>query len=656
MKIASRLIVLCFIFGSSAFASIDKQRIAVDSTILVMPESNHKVDSLLGFLSAIKDTTEVRRIFNVTLNLAERLNYTEGVIRLYDVVGVIHRNLSNYSTALIYHRKGLELAESTGNLKLKMQALNNIGVVYRRLDESKLAIDVHMQALKIAEKLSDLRNTCISLNSIGNIYVALGQYQQALSFFRRALAIETQLKNYWGMSINFQNIGVVFESGNELDSALHYYKKSLEFDILAKKESGIAICYNSIGKIYIKMQKYKEAENYFQKALAINLTIGDKVYIADSYSNLAHMFLHLGNTGEAINYYSQSAEISKQIGSKMRSQEAYQGLSDCYEAKNDYKEAMKYHKLAVLYHDSIRSEYNTKHLALLQTQYDTEKQKHQIEILSREKKTSQLIVALLSIITLAGITVSVFGYRNANQRRKIDKQALDLKEQKIRELEKDQQIIATHAVLKGEETERGRLARDLHDGLGGLLSGIRLTLSSGKTNYLVSMENSQVFDNAITLLDQSIRELRRVAHNMMPETLVKYGLKDALHDFCHSLEVVGGPKITFSYWGEEARFDRSLETTLYRIAMELINNSVKHAQANEIMIQLVKETRRVYLTVQDDGIGFNCADTDCLNSSGLRNIRARVESFNGRLDIYSKPGEGTEIGVEFKIENNFFKS
>ncbi len=649
MKIASRLIVLIFFFGSPAFASIDKQRIAVDSTILVMPESNPKVDSLLRFLSVIKDTTEVRRIFNVTLNLAEKLEYTEGVIRSYEVVGVIHRNLSNYSAALLYHRKGLEVAESAGNQKLKMQALNNIGVVYRRLDECKLAIDFHMQALKIAEKINDLRNICISLNSIGNIYVALGQYPKALTFFRRALTLETHLKNYWGMSINFQNIGVVFESENNLDSALHYYKESLRFDILAKKESGIAICYNSIGKVYIKMQKYGDAEKYFRKALTMNLAIGDKVYIADSYSNLAHMFLHIGNTGEAIKYYSQSAEISKQIGSKMRSQEAYKGLSDCYEAKNDYKEAMKYHKMSVLYHDSIRSENNTKHLALLQTQYDTEKQKHQIEILHKEKKTSQLIVALLSIITFAGITVSVFGHRNARQRRKIDQQALDLKEQKIRELEKDQQIIATHAVLQGEESERGRLARDLHDGLGGLLSGIRLTLSSGRTNYLMSMENPQVFDNAINLLDQSIRELRRVAHNMMPETLVKFGLKDALHDFCNSLEVVGGPKINFSYWGEETRFDRSLETTLYRIAMELINNSVKHARANDIMIQLVQEPQRVYLTVQDDGIGFNPAAIDSLNSSGLRNIKARVESYNGRLDIFARPGEGAEIGVEFKI-------
>jgi signal transduction histidine kinase len=650
MKIASRLLVLVFFFVLTSFASTDKQRTAIDSVILVMPESNQKVDSLLRFLSNIKDTTEARRIFNVAMNLANKLNHAEGTIGLYDAIGVIHRNLSYYNTALVYHRKALEMAETSGNLKLKMKALNNIGVVYRRIDESKLAIDFHMDALKIAEKLNDPRNTCISLNSIGNIYVALGQYKQALTFFRRALVIETQQKNYWGISINLQNIGVVFESENNLDSALHYYKESLRFDILAKKESGIAICYNSIGEVYIKLHKYQEAEEYFRKALAINLTIGDKVYIADSYSNLAHTFLHLGNTSKAIQYYLQSAEISMQIGSKLRSEEAYHGLSECYEAKNDYSEAMKYHKLSVLYRDSIRNENNARHLALLQTQYDTQKQKHQIEILNKEKKTSQLIVALLSIITLAGITVSVFGYRNANQRRKIDQQALVLKEQKIRELEKDQQIIATHAVLQGEETERGRLARDLHDGLGGLLSGIRLTLSSGRTNFLLSMENSHVFDNAITLLDQSIRELRRVAHNMMPETLVKYGLKDALQDFCHNLEVVGGPKITFTYWGEQVRFDRSLETTLYRIAMELINNAVKHSQSNEIMIQLVQETKRLYLTVQDDGIGFNFANIDCINSSGLRNIQARVESFNGRLDIYSKPGEGTEIGVEFKIE------
>lgn len=650
MKISCRLVVFISFLGVSNFVYADKQGTAVDSVILVMPESAGKVDSLLNLLTEINDTAEVRRIFNVILNLARKLEYAEGEIRLYDALGVFQRNLSNYSQALVYHRQALELAEALGNLRLKMRALNNIGVVYRRLDEYKMAIDYHIKALKIAESLKDQRNKCISLNSIGNIYVALGQQKKALSFFRRALAIETQLNNYWGMSINFQNIGVVFEAENKLDSALHYYNKSLEYDFLAKKESGIAICYNSIGALYIKMNKYKDAEEFFRKALTINLKLGDKVYIADSYSHLAHVFLHQGKFNEAIEYYLQSIEISTHIGSKLRCQEAYEGLSECYETKGDFREAMKYHKISVLYRDSIRSENNNRHLALLQTQYETEKQKHQIEILSKEKKASQLFVAFLSILIIAGVIVSVFGYRNSRQRIKIDQQELALKEQKIRELEKDQQIIATHAVLQGEETERGRLARDLHDGLGGLLSGIRLALSNGRTNFFIRSDGVNVFDHAISLLDQSIRELRRVAHNMMPETLVKFGIQDALRDFCHSLEVVGGPVISFNCWGCQNRFDRSLETTMYRIAMELVNNSVKHARANGIAVQLIQEPKRVYLSVQDDGIGFNPANIDCINSSGLRNIKARVESFNGRLDVYSKLGEGTEIGVEFKLE------
>lgn len=648
MKITDRPTVLaCLIVFLLFTPAAIRCELAQPTVSAISPAGN--VDSLLRYLYELKDTAKARVILENTLKLTKKLKDNEGAIKAYDAVGVIHRNLSNYSEALLYHRKALEMSESASNIRLKMQALNNIGVVYRRMDESKLAIDYHIKALKIAEELKDPRNICISLNSIGNIHLALGQYKEALSFFRKALPIEKQQNNYWGMSINYQNIGVVFEAENNLDSALSYYLKSLEYDILAKKESGIAICYNSIGKVYIKMNKYEEALGYFRKALGINLKIGDKVYIADSYSNLAHTFLHLGNANEAIKYYQRSIDISLRIGSKLRSQEAYKGLSECYEETGDFKEAMKYYKLSVMFHDSIRSEYNTKHLALLQTQYNTEKQKHQIDILNREKKTARLFLVFLSILILAGVIVSVFGYRNALQRRKIDQQALDLKEQKIRELEKDQQIIATHAVLQGEETERGRLARDLHDGLGGLLSGIRLTLSSGKTNILFSTEYQRVFDHAISLLDKSIRELRRVAHNMMPETLVKFGLPDALRDFCNTIDVAGGPAISFNSWGEQVRFDQLLETALYRIAMELINNSVKHAQANKIMVQLIQEPGRVYLSVQDDGVGFALSDIDCKKSSGLKNIQARVESFNGRLDIYSKPGEGTEIGAEFKF-------
>jgi signal transduction histidine kinase len=238
------------------------------------------------------------------------------------------------------------------------------------------------------------------------------------------------------------------------------------------------------------------------------------------------------------------------------------------------------------------------------------------------------------------IIITFFIIRNIYQKRIIT-------EQKLQHLEKERQLLATQSVLQGEEAERGRLAKDLHDGLGGLLSGVKLSLTGLKVNYALSDENVKKFDHTLDLLDSSIKEMRRISHNMMPEALIKFGIKDALADFCSNLEKQ--IKINFNAYGTEKRINQDIEISLYRIAQELINNAIKHSQANELIVQLIVEDSRVNLTVQDNGQGFDTSILSTSKGAGIANIRSRVEAFNGRIDIYSEPGKGAEFIVEFKV-------
>jgi len=161
-------------------------------------------------------------------------------------------------------------------------------------------------------------------------------------------------------------------------------------------------------------------------------------------------------------------------------------------------------------------------------------------------------------------------------------------------------------------------------------------------------ESFDLYNKALGMLDSSITELRRVAHNMMPEALVKFGIKDALGDFCNSLDN-RQIKVNFQYFGIEKRFDQKIEISLYRIAQELINNAFKHSQATELIVQLIQEENRVNLTVQDNGKGFNTDILRTSKGSGVANIRSRVEALNGRFDLFSEPGKGTETIVEYKL-------
>src|SRR4029079_1184344 len=155
-----------------------------------------------------------------------------------------------------------------------------------------------------------------------------------------------------------------------------------------------------------------------------------------------------------------------------------------------------------------------------------------------------------------------------------------LQKQRILELETEKKLAATEAVLKGEEQERTRLAKDLHDGLGGMLSGIKYSLNTMKGNMIMTPENAQAFERSMDMLDSSIREMRRVAHNMMPEALVKFGLDTALKDFCNDIKQSGALAISYQSYGlENSAIDQTTAITIYRIVQELVNNTIKHAAA-----------------------------------------------------------------------------
>jgi signal transduction histidine kinase len=285
----------------------------------------------------------------------------------------------------------------------------------------------------------------------------------------------------------------------------------------------------------------------------------------------------------------------------------------------------------------------------LEALYQSEKKEKEINQLQHEKlvsvlmlkKRNTIIFALfISIVLLIGI--SILFYRNIHHKRVISDQHLELQKQKIKELEREKQLVATQSLLEGETTERARISKDLHDGLGGMLSVVKLKIANMKGNMIMSEEHVATFSGAIEMLDNSISELRRVAHNLMPESLMKYGLNPALTDFCNNIEIV-----KYHFFGTDRRLDDKLEVAIYRIVHELVNNAIKHAEASLINVQFILEANRVSIVVQDNGKGFDLKQVDDNDSSGLKNIRSRVTSFGGKLDLFSAPGNGTEVTVEF---------
>lgn len=207
---------------------------------------------------------------------------------------------------------------------------------------------------------------------------------------------------------------------------------------------------------------------------------------------------------------------------------------------------------------------------------------------------------------------------------------------------KEKQFISTQSELRGELTERARISRDLHDGLGGLLSVLKLYIEKIQEVSLGSVEVKDNVSQALRVVDKSIYEVHRVSNNLMPDLLTQLGLKNSLVDFCKDV-----PNLEFNYIGLTDRFNPKLEMILFLSAHELVNNALKHAIAEHIILQIVQEPSRISLTIEDDGVGFNVPTV--AKGIGLKNIRDRVALYNGKLGIWSEPGKGTGINIEFKL-------
>ncbi|HEY0608992.1 MAG TPA: sensor histidine kinase, partial [Chitinophaga sp.] len=248
-----------------------------------------------------------------------------------------------------------------------------------------------------------------------------------------------------------------------------------------------------------------------------------------------------------------------------------------------------------------------------------------------------------SIILLVVAAFSVYYYRS---NKKLSAQKEINHRQQLKEIAQQQQLSNIQAMMEGEERERGRVARDLHDGLGGLLAGVKMDLSKLGDKAATAPPLRDQLQATTRQLDGSINELRRIARNMMPETLLRFGLETALKDFCTGVENEG-TAITLQCYGMEQHDLRpNVQLMVYRIVQELVTNALKHAKASRILVDCIQHGSEVSITVEDNGKGFDPKAVNG-NGSGLNNIRTRVDYLNGKMDIQFAANTGTSINIQF---------
>jgi signal transduction histidine kinase len=590
---------------------------------------------------------------------------------------LVNQNLySNQTKAKELATKQLEISGKFNKPKWQADALGNIGTLFFTQGAIDSAEFYYQLAYNVLEKTDDLKNLTLMRVNLSSAQRLSGQFDKALENLQKSLEYFKEQKDESRISQVLSNIGAAYNEMGNSDKFFEYTLQALEIQekIGSKRPMGITLINLCLGMSAKK--NYSEAVQYGERAIKVFREINEPFLIGSAIVRTAGAMLFLGQDKRMIPYLQEAQLIAEKVGNSHLKEEClrleanyYLNVSKFKEAKtaafnalaitdttnkpnlqylydllittsihtNDKENAFKYYgKYIDVYKESVSEEWIRK-ISDMEVKYETEKKTIQIESLKNENRLYTRLNYALGFVFLLSLTSIFFFIRSVKNEREATRQ-------KIIQLEKENQLIATQAVLDGETKERTRLARDLHDGLGGMLSVVKLSLFSMKGNLILPEENMESFDRALTQLDQSIGELRNVAHNLMPESLIVKGVKAALSDFAESV-----PNVRFHFFGDDGRFDEKLEVVIFRVAHELVSNSLKHSGAEEVNVQLIQSATSISLGVNDNGSGFDMSKMSSFKGMGLRNIQHRVTSFGGRIDFNSTPGNGTEVNVEFSL-------
>lgn len=558
------------------------------------------------------------------------------------------------------------------------------------------------KALALSYELNGLRVRQDVLRRFAQMHYAREEFDEAIQIFQQALAVVDSMehdKRYTPSDVDdarsclYGAIGNVYNMQDKAHLAIHYYQLALPIFEKYKWLESQTVLYHNVGELYFLMGNYQEAERNYLMGLSKSSESKDSLMIALSQKGLLRLYINMGDYPKAIKmagpcYSYYHAHRTEEVGdyyvvlASMVRLNLMEGHKNIAAAKTYAKEALKqvdelgfedksnvyaacsevamaekqwqqaldyalqtihpdslatsadascYKLLAEIYtelgqkakareyiqkmHD-VMSRYSTDHyqsgLSQMKVLYETEKKEAQIAALDKERGLYRwlLVAAIIAIAALvAGGILMVLV-----QRRK-------------------KALLAAKVALDTETKERRILARDLHDSLGSMLSVLRLKI-----------EGDTQKDETLRMIDQTATELRRISHHIMPEELLQGGLRTALADFAISV-----PGTQFHFFGNDTiRISQDMELVLYRCAYELVNNTLKHAAAEHIDIQLMQEEEQISLTVSDDGKGMSNTPPSH-EGMGFENIRARIGRFNGKLNIVSTENTGTEINITLPL-------
>ncbi|MBU0486427.1 MAG: sensor histidine kinase [Bacteroidetes bacterium] len=564
-------------------------------------------------------------------------------------IALVFNSKGNSSKTIEYFEQSLVLAREIGDTARISSLLNNIGVVYFNQSALSKALSYYLQALSIDQLMNNLKGQAYALSNIGLIYDEMGNYSQSLKYYNESLEILQKIGDKIGIAGTLNNIGIVYKNGKDYGRALDNYARALKIAEEIDYYDGKSSSYTNIGELYKLNNVPEKALEFFMKTDSIAQEAKDKPGIALAWSNIGNVYKEKHNFSKALAYFRNSLRISKEFGLKDLIMDNYRRIAEVYSLTGSFEKALQYQLMYSDIRDSIYTAESIMQIADMQAKYDLETKEKEIQLLISDNKlkileldNKQIMLYAVGSGLVLIMLISVIGfyaYRNRQRARQL------LIREKANEAIRETEKMMLSRIVEAEENEKTRFAKDLHDGLGPLLSAVKLYFNELPAT---NPREEEIRKRTNELLNEAVTSTRTIANNLMPTTIRKYGLVKALDAFCEKVSFSGSIQVDFKADPADMAADKTIEIVLFRVVTELINNTIKHSGAKNVIIRLRKDNQTVRVVYQDDGQGFDyekiMSSTD--KGLGLNNILTRINSVNGTCNIGSSPGNGIHVTIE----------
>ena len=626
------------------------------------PADSARVPGLLaeGAQLVGRDSAKARRLMREAVALSQGSGYRFGEGAAWNALAVLSSSYGDTLRSARYLARarqvfgqlyrvrpskqvGLQLAIITNNQARELYMKGRVEAAGR----------IMLEALRYVRAINDVRFQINFYSNLGYLFMTLNQPDKAASYWLEGWALRERGRQAVELATISSNLSQYYDAIGQTQKALEFVQHTKDLVEHGPPQAAWDEYYTAQGKFYINHGEPAKGVAMLAQAIQLRQQAGDLDVVSTLRLERARGLQQLEQYTQARAELLESLRLMRQVG-QVNLSRPLAALVEVEEKLGHPAQALAYERRRAALQDSINSVAVRNQINSLETQFRTRQQAERIALLQQRqhlqadelrRQRTLSIVSLALAATLLG--AGGLGFIALRNRRKVEQQQQQLQARKIQELEQERQLLATEAMLRGQEEERSRLARDLHDGLGGMLSSVKYYLGSVRGAVVLPEASAQLFSRSLDQLDSSISELRRVARDMMPEALLQFGLVPALRDVCDTLRHSQQLEVNYQTFGLEERLPQRTEVVVYRLVQELLNNVLKHAQARHVIVQLSRNGRQVQVTVEDDGVGFDPAAAR--SGVGLRSIQARVDYLRGALDLHTAPNQGTTITIDFTL-------